>query len=47
MPKGTPRDVIDKVNAEINRALADPKMRERLESDTASWTTLKLNSPAA
>jgi tripartite-type tricarboxylate transporter receptor subunit TctC len=30
MPKGTPRDVIDKVNAETNRALADPKMRERL-----------------
>ena len=30
MPKGTPRDVIDKVNAEINRALADPRMRERL-----------------
>ena len=30
MPKGTPRDIIDKVNAEINRALADPKMRERL-----------------
>ena len=30
MPKNTPRDVIDKVNAEINRALADPKMRERL-----------------
>jgi tripartite-type tricarboxylate transporter receptor subunit TctC len=30
MPKGTPKDVIDKVNAEINRMLADPKMRERL-----------------
>jgi tripartite-type tricarboxylate transporter receptor subunit TctC len=30
MPKGTPRDVIEKVNAEVNRALADPKMRERL-----------------
>ena len=30
MPKDTPRDVIDKVNAEVNRALADPKMRERL-----------------
>ena len=30
MPKGTPRDVIDKLNAEVNRALADPKMRERL-----------------
>lgn len=30
MPKGTPREFIDKVNAEVNRALADPKMRERL-----------------
>jgi len=30
MPKGTPRDIIDKINAEVNRALADPKMRERL-----------------
>ena len=30
MPRGTPRDIIDKVNAEVNRALADPKMRERL-----------------
>jgi tripartite-type tricarboxylate transporter receptor subunit TctC len=30
MPKGTPRDVIEKVNAEVNRALADPKMLERL-----------------
>ncbi len=30
MPKGTPREVIDKINAEVNLALADPKMRERL-----------------
>jgi tripartite-type tricarboxylate transporter receptor subunit TctC len=30
MPKGTPTDVIEKVNAEVNRALADPKMRARL-----------------
>ena len=30
MPKGTPREIIDKVNAEVNRALADPKMHERL-----------------
>ena len=30
MPRGTPRDIIEKVNGEINRALADPKMRERL-----------------
>ena len=30
MPRGTPREIVDKVNAEVNRALADPKMRERL-----------------
>ncbi len=30
MPKGTPREAIMKMNAEVNRALADPKMRERL-----------------
>jgi tripartite-type tricarboxylate transporter receptor subunit TctC len=30
MPKDTPREIIDKVNAEVNRALADPKMRDRL-----------------
>ena len=30
MPKGTPREAIEKVNAEVNRALADPKMRARL-----------------
>ena len=30
MPKGTPKDIIDKVNAEVNRMLADPKMKERL-----------------
>jgi tripartite-type tricarboxylate transporter receptor subunit TctC len=30
MPKGTPREIVDKVNAEVNRALADPQMRARL-----------------
>ena len=30
MPKGTPREAIDKINAAINKALADPKMRARL-----------------
>ncbi len=30
MPKGAPRAAIDRINAEVNRALADPKMRERL-----------------
>jgi tripartite-type tricarboxylate transporter receptor subunit TctC len=30
MPRNTPKDIIEKVNAEVNRALADPKMRDRL-----------------
>jgi len=30
MPKGAPREAIDRVNAEVNRALSDPKMLERL-----------------
>jgi tripartite-type tricarboxylate transporter receptor subunit TctC len=30
MPKGTPREVIDRVNAEVNRALSDAEMLKRL-----------------
>jgi len=30
MPKNTPKDIIAKVNAEVNRALSDPKMVARL-----------------
>ena len=30
MPKGSPRAAIERINAEVNRALADPRMRERL-----------------
>src|SRR5262245_45992372 len=30
VPKGTPPDVIDKLNKAINAALADPKIKERL-----------------
>ena len=29
-PKGTPKEIVDKLNAEVNRALSDPKMKERL-----------------
>ena len=29
-PKGTPADVVNKINMEINAALADPKIRERI-----------------
>jgi len=30
MPKGTPREAIDRMNAAVNKALADPKLRARL-----------------
>jgi tripartite-type tricarboxylate transporter receptor subunit TctC len=30
-PKGTPAEVIDKLNKEINAGLADPKIKTRLE----------------
>jgi tripartite-type tricarboxylate transporter receptor subunit TctC len=30
MPKGSPKEAIDRLNAEVNRALSDPKMLERL-----------------
>jgi len=30
MPRGTPREIVDKVNAEVNRALSDPEMQKRL-----------------
>ncbi|MGT2492898.1 tripartite tricarboxylate transporter substrate-binding protein [Cupriavidus basilensis] len=31
-PAGTPRAVVDKLNAEINKALASPDVRERLQN---------------
>jgi tripartite-type tricarboxylate transporter receptor subunit TctC len=31
MPKGSPRAAIEKINAEVNHALADPKMLSRLQ----------------
>lgn len=30
VPKGTPREIVDKLNAEFNRALADPGMQKKL-----------------
>ncbi|HEX4332327.1 MAG TPA: tripartite tricarboxylate transporter substrate binding protein [Usitatibacter sp.] len=30
MPKGSPREAIEKVNAEVNRALADPEFQKKL-----------------
>ncbi len=30
VPKGTPAEIIDKLNREINTALADPKIKARL-----------------
>jgi tripartite-type tricarboxylate transporter receptor subunit TctC len=31
-PKGTPKEVVDKLNAAINTALADPAVRQRIEA---------------
>ncbi len=42
-PKSTPKEVIDKLNTEINAALADPKMKARL-ADTGG--TVLSGSPA-
>ena len=42
VPKNTPASIIDKLNKEINGALADPKMKSRLaELGAAAF----LNSP--
>jgi tripartite-type tricarboxylate transporter receptor subunit TctC len=30
VPRGTPADIVDKLNKEVNAALSDPKMRTRL-----------------
>jgi tripartite-type tricarboxylate transporter receptor subunit TctC len=29
-PKGTPTEIVDKINTEINEGLADPKLRARI-----------------
>ena len=43
MPKDTPADIVEKLNTEINAALADPKMKARL----AEWGATPLpGSPA-
>jgi tripartite-type tricarboxylate transporter receptor subunit TctC len=34
-PAGTPPDVVNRLNAEINKALKDPEVRERLANDAA------------
>jgi tripartite-type tricarboxylate transporter receptor subunit TctC len=43
-PKGTPADIVDKLNREINAALADPKIKARLDDLGSIPTPL---SPAA
>jgi tripartite-type tricarboxylate transporter receptor subunit TctC len=43
VPRNTPTEVIDKLNREINAALADPKMKERLADLGA---TVFASSPA-
>ena len=47
MPKGTPRDVIEKVNAEVNRALADRECRRGSPSWAASRSAARRKISAA
>jgi tripartite-type tricarboxylate transporter receptor subunit TctC len=42
-PRNTPAEIVDKLNKEVNAALADPKMRARL-ADLGG--TLLAGSPA-
>ena len=39
VPKGTPREIIDKLNKEINAILADPKFKARL-TELGAWAIL-------
>ena len=39
-PMGTPAEVIDKINKEINAGLADPELKERF----ADWAALRLRA---
>jgi tripartite-type tricarboxylate transporter receptor subunit TctC len=43
VPKNTPAEIVDKLNKEINVALADPKMKARL----AEWGATALPGPPA
>ena len=43
VPKNTPIEIVDKLNQEINAALADPKMKSRL---TDLGSTVLHGSPA-
>ena len=45
VPKNTPAEIVDKLNKEINAALADPKMKARL----ADWarTVLRARPPTS
>src|SRR5260221_8546729 len=42
-PRNTPAEIVDKLNAEINAALADPKMKARL----AEWGATALPGSSA
>ena len=46
-PKGTPKDVIDKLNAAAVAALADPAVRKRMEELGQDLPTIEEMKPAA
>lgn len=46
-PKGTPKDIIAKLNAAVVAALAEPEMRKKLEAQAASIPSADQLTPAA
>jgi tripartite-type tricarboxylate transporter receptor subunit TctC len=47
VPKGTPKDIIAKLNATMTQVLADPKMKQRFEGLGIRITPLQQQSPDA
>lgn len=46
-PKGTPKDIIDKLNAAINKTLADPDLRAKLVAQAQEFFPAGQSSPKA
>jgi tripartite-type tricarboxylate transporter receptor subunit TctC len=45
-PKNTPSEIVETLNKEINAALADPKLRQRLRSSAARRSPARLRTSA-
>ena len=46
-PKGTPQPILDKLNAEVVKALADPVVQQRIAAGAGEPSTMPLNGIAS